>query len=50
MLTALLILAVLTIGYAVGRSVAFEMRKGHAANVDWSTPDTAAYVPAHTER
>lgn len=50
MLTALAIIAAILGIYAVAKSIAFEMRKGRATNVDWSTPDTAAYVPAHTQQ
>ena len=49
MLTALAIVAAILGIYAVAKSVAFEMRKGRATNVDWSTPETLAVVPAHTE-
>lgn len=48
MLTTLLIIATLTLGYATIKSIAYEIHKGHA-HVD-TTPQTVRIIPARTIR
>lgn len=49
MLTALLIIATLTLSYITIKSITYEIRKGHATHIDTTQEDTLALVPAHTD-